>query len=212
VANHKSTTILPTNKKTKDLSFYLMDNSRFDEEAKTWDERPLRIKRSVLFAERLSEFIKTHGYQTGMDFGAGTGVTSFMLANELASITLIDYSSGMVEQINKKLAEKNVTNLKAHCINLLDPDVSIPETFDIIFSILTLHHIEDTERLLEVFHRYLNPGGMVVLVDLDTEDGSFHAKYPDFDGHLGFDRSALSDKLKAAGFQNMSAEDFYMYV
>lgn len=186
-----------------------MDNLRFDDAAKTWDDNPIRTQRSVLFARQLSELIKTHGYQTGMDFGAGTGVTSFMLASDLRSITLIDYSHGMVEQINKKLVDKEVDNLRAHCINLLDPAVSIPETFDIIYSILTLHHIDDTEGLLNVFFKYLNPGGMVVLVDLDTEDGSFHAKYPDFDGHLGFDRSELSLKLKAAGFQNMISEDFF---
>ncbi len=182
---------------------------RFDKEAKTWDEKPERAKRSILFAERLSDLIKANDFKSGMDFGAGTGVTSFMLAKELERITLIDYSSGMVEQINIKLTEKNVPHLKAHCLNLLEPANALPEKFDLIYSIMTIHHILDTERLLEVFHQHLNPGGMVALVDLDTEDGSFHAKYPDFDGHLGFERSDLFLKLKNAGFENMEAEDFY---
>ncbi|KAA3623083.1 MAG: class I SAM-dependent methyltransferase [Bacteroidetes bacterium] len=182
---------------------------RFDDEAKTWDEKPERAERSILFAERLSGLIKANDYKTGMDFGAGTGVTSFRLADELEKITLIDYSSGMVDEINKKLEQKNATHMEAHCLNLLDPANALPEKYDLIYSIMTLHHILDTERLLEVFHQHLNPGGMVALVDLDSEDGSFHAKYPDFDGHLGFDRSDLFQKLKNAGFEHMVAEDFY---
>lgn len=186
-----------------------MDNSRFDEAAETWDAHPRRTERSVLFAERLTDFIQANDYKTGMDFGAGTGITSFVLSDQLEAITLIDYSQGMVAEINRKLEAKRVTNLNAQCLDLLDPQVSLPYTFDIIYSIMTFHHIHDTDRLLQVVHQYLNPGGMIVVVDLDSEDGSFHHKYPDFDGHLGFDRKDLSEKMRIAGFENRTAEDFY---
>ncbi|MCB0650966.1 MAG: class I SAM-dependent methyltransferase [Saprospiraceae bacterium] len=185
---------------------------RFDEAAKTWDDSPERTERSVLFAERLSEMISANGYRTGMDFGAGTGVTSFMLAETMDSIILIDYSIGMVEQINRKLREREVNNLQAHCIDLLDPGVSLPGPFDIIYSIMTLHHIHNTENLLDIFHQCLNPGGMIVLVDLDEEDGSFHSKYPDFDGHRGFDRMDLGLKIQKAGFRSVESDDFFTII
>ncbi|NIV32583.1 MAG: methyltransferase domain-containing protein, partial [Anaerolineae bacterium] len=63
--------------------------------------------------------------------------------------------------------------------------------FDLIVSAMALHHVEDTERLLQRFHQHLSPGGGIALADLDQEDGSFHP--PEVEGvfHDGFDRTAL---------------------
>jgi ubiquinone/menaquinone biosynthesis C-methylase UbiE len=182
---------------------------RFDEAAKTWDENPVRTERSILFAERLSSVIKTNTYKKAMDFGAGTGVTSFMLANELEAISLIDYSPGMVEQINEKLKKKDVKHLQAHCVDLLDSQVNFPERYDIIYSLLTLHHILDLSKAIETFYKYLSPGGIICIADLEKEDGSFHEEYPDFEGHNGFDRVELATLFQKAGFDNIEFDHFY---
>ena len=182
---------------------------RFDKAAKTWDDNPVRKERSVLFAKELQSIISANGYKKGMDFGAGTGVTSFILADELEAITLIDYSSGMVEQINNKLKDRKVDNLKALCIDLLNEEEYLPEKFDIIFSLMTLHHIPDIAKALTSFQKHLSPGGMICIADLEKEDGSFHAEYPDFDGHNGFDRAELTAQLQSAGFEQIGFNPFY---
>jgi hypothetical protein len=52
--------------------------------------------------------------------------------------------------------------------------------------------------------------GLVALVDLDTEDGSYHLEYDDFSGYNGFDRGALSDMAEKAGFAKPSFETVYV--
>ena len=63
---------------------------------------------------------------------------------------------------------------------------------------MTLHHIPDTQAVLQRFLAVLNRPGFLCIADLDTEDGSFHGA--GFDGHLGFDRERLAQQTRAAGF------------
>ena len=79
-----------------------------------------------------------------------------------------------------------------------DPPPGDP--FDLVLSLLVLHHLEDTSAALVAIRRLLRPGGRLALADLDAEDGSFHG--PDADGihHLGFDRRRLADLARQTGF------------
>jgi hypothetical protein len=47
------------------------------------------------------------------------------------------------------------------------------------------------------------------IVDLEEEDGSFHSSDPDFDGHYGLPRDALTDQLQGAGFVDVKFERCY---
>lgn len=71
---------------------------------------------------------------------------------------------------------------------------------------MTLHHVPDTRGLLQAFRALLEPGGTLVVADLDAEDGSFHgdAEVP----HCGFDRNALALQLGAAGFTGIECDTF----
>jgi SAM-dependent methyltransferase len=75
------------------------------------------------------------------------------------------------------------------------------ERFQLIYTLMTLHHIPDTERMLRAFYDLLDPSGYLCVADLDKEDGDFHED--EFHGHLGFDRDALSAQAKLAGFQRI---------
>ena len=39
---------------------------------------------------------------------------------------------------------------------------------------MTLHHIPDTNGILNKFHALLEPNGYLLVADLEKEDGSFH--------------------------------------
>ncbi len=82
------------------------------------------------------------------------------------------------------------------------------ERYDLVFSMMTLHHVTDVARGLAAFHEMLNPGGYLCIADLDAEDGSFHG--PDVDVHHGFDRAALRTALAAAGFVAIAIEDCFV--
>ena len=79
----------------------------------------------------------------------------------------------------------------------------LPERkFDLVMSLLTLHHIPDTKALLGSFFRLLRAPGTVCLANLDREDGSFHGK--DANVIHGFDRVELAAALHGAGFGNIA--------
>jgi SAM-dependent methyltransferase len=79
--------------------------------------------------------------------------------------------------------------------------------FDLVVSLLLLHHVKDTHAALAGMHRLLAPGGQVAAIDLDTEDGSFHA--PDAEGvhHHGFDRTQLAETAREVGFTDVRVGD-----
>ena len=74
-------------------------------------------------------------------------------------------------------------------------------SFDLAYSLLTLHHVPDTDGVLRKLRDLLNPGGVLCIGDLDTEDGSFHG--PEEKVHHGFDRDALARQAEAAGFTHV---------
>ncbi len=181
--------------------------SHFDEAAKTWDMKPDRLDRAQKFAAEIIRLTGNKKYKSAMEFGAGTGTVSFCLTDHFSDIIMIDESNGMVTEIQKKIDTAHASSLKAQQVNLLTEKYS--QRHDIIYSLLVLHHIHDIPAILNKFYGILNPGGMLVIGDLVSEDGSFHADLPEFDGHRGFDVDSLGKQLSEAGFKNMRPEIFH---
>ncbi|MDO8958953.1 MAG: methyltransferase domain-containing protein [Rhodocyclaceae bacterium] len=75
------------------------------------------------------------------------------------------------------------------------------ERYDLIYTLMTFHHISDTEKLLRDMHTLLASPGYLWVADLDAEDGSFHG--PEFAGHKSFDRGELKRKAEDAGFRDI---------
>jgi SAM-dependent methyltransferase len=77
--------------------------------------------------------------------------------------------------------------------------------YDVVWSSMALHHVRDLDALLRSVAGLLVGGGRLCIADLDQDrDGAFHADKPDFDGHHGFDRQRLAEKLARAGFADVS--------
>ena len=174
----------------------------FDERAKDWDANPLRVERARITAQAIREAIPLRPGMTALELGCGTGLLSFALQPDFASITLADTSQGMLEVLSDKIKAAGVDNM--HPLRLdLASDPLPASHFDIIYSLMTMHHIPDTDQTLRQFHALTAPGGWLCIADLENEDGSFHKDTPDFDGHNGFDRDTLKSKVEAAGFENV---------
>lgn len=181
----------------------------FDEKARQWDLNPMRHERARAVADAIRRQIPLHRRMTALEYGCGTGLLSFELCNELGNITLADRSAGMLEVLDEKIAAAQVTHLTPVQLDLLT-DPLPTRRFDLIYSLMTLHHILDTRRILSCFHQLLLPGGYLCIADLDREDGSFH-KEP-FEGHFGFDRQALGRLTVAVGFEVLGFETVYEMV
>ena len=83
------------------------------------------------------------------------------------------------------------------------------DKFDLIYNSMVLHHIIDTKKIIKTFYNLLNDDGVLCIVDLDKEDGSFHSNIPKYDGHNGFDQDYITDVFKNVGFVNIKIETFY---
>ncbi|MCB9289295.1 MAG: class I SAM-dependent methyltransferase [Lewinellaceae bacterium] len=180
---------------------------RFDEAAATWDESPARQERARALAGELIPIIQNNNLKTGLDFGAATGLLSVYLMGRLEQITLVDVSEGMIREAERKIKQLEATNMEAIRRNLLTEPLG--RQFDILYTLMTLHHIKDVGEALNTFYRHLRPGGYCCIADLDQEDGSFHAEFPDFDGHNGFDQRELKVLMEKVGFTAVHSHLFY---
>jgi len=172
--------------------------SDFDARAQTWDDDPAKSDRAKVVADAIVRQVAPTRAMKGLEYGSGTGLLSFMLRPHLGAITLIDTSAGMLEVADRKIAGTGDAGMRTLRIDLLT-DTAPQERYDIVYSLMVLHHVPDTPGILRRFHDVLSPGGVLCIADLDAEDGSFHGE--GFDGHLGFDRTELGAKTRAAGFR-----------
>jgi ubiquinone/menaquinone biosynthesis C-methylase UbiE len=184
--------------------------SSFDEKAATWDDQA-KTERAQVVATAIRQAVLLSKSTRVLEYGAGTGLVSQQLASSVGPITLADPSAGMREVMHTKVA----TGTLPTTTRILDLDLSASsapdERFDLIVTVMTLHHIPDLTPVLNGFARLLDSGGHLCVVDLVTEDGSFH-RDTDFHGHHGFDAHNLSARLKSAGFTDVRIERIYEVV
>jgi tRNA (cmo5U34)-methyltransferase len=175
--------------------------NEFDAKAAEWDKNPMHWDRSAAIAEEIVRLIPLKKEMSALEYGAGTGITSFLLKDYLKEITLMDNSKEMIRVIDEKIMSSEVINLKTLIFDLETEEFKAGK-FDLIFTQMVLHHVNDIEKIISKFHLLLNPGGHLVIADLKEEDGSFHGD--GFTGHKGFNMDALSGILIKNRFKDIS--------
>jgi 2-polyprenyl-3-methyl-5-hydroxy-6-metoxy-1,4-benzoquinol methylase len=172
--------------------------SMFDEKAQDWDT-PDRRKRARDAAQRIREHVALDRTMRVIDVGAGTGLLGLELAADVSEVVLAEPSAGMLEVARGKLSASGPANVTAVALDVPGPPPP-GEPFDLAVSLLVLHHVEDTLAALESIHGMLRPSGQIALVDLESEDGSFHDADAEGIHHHGFDRAAIESLATGAGF------------
>jgi len=172
----------------------------FDKEAAVWDS-DRRVKLAYEVADAIIREVKPTKDMEALDFGCGTGLVTLRLQPLVRSITAVDNSQGMLTVLQDKLRKQGLTNVYPLLVDLSRGD-RITGKFHLVVSSMTLHHVEDSARLCQLWFDLLLPGGWLGIADLDTEDGSFHG---DNTGvfHLGFGRPALQALLRRTGFDEV---------
>ncbi|OQX95947.1 hypothetical protein B6I21_02775 [candidate division KSB1 bacterium 4572_119] len=98
-----------------------------------------------------------------LEVGAGSGRDSFQIADDNATVFVLDYSPKSLEII-QQLNSNNKSHI--HCIQADAFKMPIPDNyFDIVFHQGLLEHFRDPLPLLRENHRILKPGGLL-LVDV----------------------------------------------
>lgn len=171
----------------------------FHKKATQWDGQTIPQQLSQTIGPAMIQQLKLNTEMEVMDFGAGTGLLTAHIVPLVKSITAVDISEAMLNQLAAKPEFKG--KVTPVCQNILDKPLD--KKFDLIISAMAMHHVHDTALMIQRFAEHLKPGALIALADLDSEDGSFHP--PETEGifHHGFDREAFTLLLQKAGFQNI---------
>ena len=177
-----------------------MTQTHFDKAASEWDQKQRRVELAKSIAENIA-LLPLNTEMTAMEYGCGTGLVGLALAPRLGSLMAMDTSKGMLDVLAGKIQEQGLTNVTPLCLDLTVD--TCDQHFDLIFSAMTLHHIGETELILEKFYHLLKDYGTLAIADLDSEDGSFHSPGAG-EKHYGFSREALSGILLDLGFSSVN--------
>ena len=183
------------------------EHKGFDEEAATWDDAPGHEERQVAVARAIEEALGLTPGMRALDIGGGTGRLSILLAGRIGSAVVTDPSAGMVQVAQQRIDAAGLGDrLRAVQADLTkDP---LDGAFDVAWSSMALHHVQDVDALLRSVAGLLVNGGRLAIGDLDEDpDGAYHAEKADFDGHHGFDRQHLAEQLANAGFAEVRFVD-----
>lgn len=181
----------------------------FDQVAVEWDSNPLVRELADAATDSLRGHCELNQGMAVMEYGCGTGLIALALAPRIRCLSAWDSSPGMLEVLGAKLGDEPDDRIESRCIDL-NRESPPARRFDLIYSSMALHHVEDVPALLRTFSELLHIGGALALIDLDAEDGSFHGDIPGVH-HQGFKREELARWLEAAGFEHASVSTAYEF-
>jgi ubiquinone/menaquinone biosynthesis C-methylase UbiE len=183
---------------------HVHEHKRFDEAAATWDDDPGHEKRQVAVAQAINETATLSPRMSALDVGGGTGRLSILLAHLVGSVVVTDPSAGMVEVARERIEAAGLSE-RVRAVRADLTTERLDGTYDVVWSSMALHHVQNLGGLLRSVAGLLAYGGRLLVADLDEDpDGGFHADKIDFDGHHGFNRQRLAEQLTRAGFGDVS--------
>ena len=158
-------------------------------------------------ARAIEEAVELGPRMSAVDIGAGTGRLSILLAGRVGSVVVTDPSAGMVQVARRRIDEAGLGDrLRAVQADLTSD--RLEGEYDVAWTSMAMHHVADLDALFRSVAGLLADGGRLAIADLDQDpDGAFHADKVDFDGHHGFDRQHLADRLSRAGFADIRFVD-----
>lgn len=179
-----------------------MKNDLFHTKAERYEQDDQRVANVVNIANTIVDRIPLNPQMRIMDFGSGTGLLLENIAPYVKSITAVDISPSMNEQLQQK---RGNLDCELELIEMDFTQETLDRKFDGIISSMTLHHIKDVPAMFQKFHLMLKKDGFIAIADLATEDGSFHEENTGV-YHLGFDLQELTEAANLAGFKKINAE------
>ena len=189
--------------------------------AQAYDQRPFIQNLALGAGLALQSKIGLQAEWDILDFGCGTGLVLQRVADGVRAAVGVDSSEGMIHVLNEK-AIKKVT---ACCLQLSHTSSlqqhykqqgnDAAEKFDLVYSSMTLHHIQDISATVKLLKAYLKPGGILVAFDFEKgpESMLFHPQpiSPSVYHKGGFAAEDLSRLWQAAGLKDVSCEKVHRF-
>ncbi len=169
-----------------------------------WDQDPACLSLAHKIARAMLDKTAPKGDEVLLDYGTGIGLIALEFRPHVKTIVAVDSSEDMLAFLRKKLAASSITTIVPLAWSVGDDSQELPRS-DIIIVSLTLHHVMDTSLAAGIFYSHLNPGGTIVVADLDPDNGESHG--PEMTVHPGFVRADLVEIFRNAGFTGIQVED-----
>lgn len=186
-----------------------VSHASFDQRAATWDDDPSKRERAHAVGRAIRAAVPLDRSMRMLEYGAGTGLVTQALRDSVGPVTMADTSAGMREVMENKVASGVIPDARVWDLDLVTQSVP-DDRFELVVTVMTLHHIPDLEPVLTGFASLLVDDGHLCVVDLEEESGSFHGH--DFEGHRGFSYAALASSLRQGGFTDIAFQPCYEVV
>ncbi len=111
------------------------------------------------------DLLALKGYETVVDYGAGSGVVTVVVAERLPNgiVHAVDESTEMIEYLTGRLAGSSLENVSTHLIK--SNKVGLEDgSVDRIIAVNLLHEVIGEGALAEM-RRLLKPGGFLLVAD-----------------------------------------------
>jgi len=164
--------------------------------------------------EKLFALLELNENEKLLDVGCGTGCASHLIAETYkAQVYGVDLSSNMIDEAKQTASQMDPKTAQRLTFNIADVtrfDYH-ENTFDAIFTKDAMLHIPDKLALFTRFHKWLKPGGRLVITDYCV--GSIPKVSDKFTTYLenrGYHLGRVQDYetvLRKAGFTNAVAHD-----
>jgi ubiquinone/menaquinone biosynthesis C-methylase UbiE len=149
--------------------------------------------------ERLSELIPKQEDIRVLDVGTGMGSTAKFLLQHLSKrshVVSLDPSEDILAEAKSALSaegRRRITLMRGSADDLKFGNGS----FDIVVSVMVMHHIEAVDESIAEMSRVLRPGGRLIIVDYSPEahDLDFQSRHNEDDF---FESDTISEAAKAS--------------
>lgn len=178
-----------------------MSNDFYIHKAESYEQMHYKVANVEKIARSMLQVVAFNPSMKIMDFGSGTGLLVEKIAPFVRSISAVDISQAMHEQLEKKRHRLSCE------LEIIEMDLSksvLNRKYDGIISSMTMHHVEDIALMFSRFYSMLNDDGFIAIADLYTEHGDFHTENTGV-FHFGFDHQKLIDIAGNAGFKDAKA-------
>ncbi len=135
-----------------------------------WLVRPERIEEEE--PDKALDAIGLELGQTVADLGAGVGYMTWRMAKRVGPQGTVygqDIQPYMLEQLQKNMRERGITNVKTILGGLTDPKLPAA-SLDLLLMVDVYHEFSEPQKMLRGIHEALKPGGRLVLIEYRGED------------------------------------------
>jgi ubiquinone/menaquinone biosynthesis C-methylase UbiE len=118
---------------------------------------------------RLVDLVGPRPNWQALDTATGGGHTALVFAPHVKQMVASDLTQEMLDQVNKQVSEKGLTNVETQLADAEDMPFD-DDQFDLVTCRIAPHHFPDIPKFVSEVHRVLKPDGIFALVDNAAPD------------------------------------------